>query len=492
MLEQTLPTNDTNTLKLDVPEFYPKQIEFMKSKARYTAYGGARGGGKSFAARWKVLLLALRYSGIQILLLRRTLPELRENHLIPLQKLLHTEDRNKDNHIANYKEVTKEFIFPNGSRIKLGYCDSENDVLQYQGQAYDVICMEEATHFTEFQFQTLTESNRPSGLMEEPFSPRMYFTCNPGGVGHAWIKRLFIDKDYRRSEREEDYLFIPSLVYENAWLMENDPEYVRTLENLPEDRRNAMLYGNWDIYDGQFFDEFDRNIHTLNPEPLPKVFRLYRCMDYGLDMFASYHVLILENGDIRFIHEIYEKNLIVSEACEKLKETTKSLGFKEQDVYLTLAPSDLWNTNSQTGKSTADIFYENGVVLTEVSRERVSGWLAVKELMRPYEVRDIHTGDLVKTAKLKIYNNCRNLIRCIPLLQYDDKKYNDCATEPHELTHGPDALRCFATYWTRKPSTDVLPKAIRMKWTEDMLDDYYNGDKYTKERMIELYGEINY
>ena len=138
-----------------------------------------RGGGKSFAARWKMLLLAFRYRGIQILLLRRTLPELRENHLIPMQKILHTEDKNKQNRLAEYKEVTKEFIFPNGSRIKLGYCDSENDVLQYQGQAYDVICMEEATHFTEFQFQTLTESNRPSGLMEEPFRPRMYFTCNP-------------------------------------------------------------------------------------------------------------------------------------------------------------------------------------------------------------------------------------------------------------------------------------------------------------------------
>lgn len=190
MLEQTIPdkykkgilSNDSNApneVNLTVPEFYPKQVEFMKSKSRYTAYGGARGGGKSFAARWKMILLALRYSGIQILLLRRTLPELRENHLIPLQKLLNTQKKDKSTHISEYKEVTKEFIFPNGSRIKLGYCDSENDVLQYQGQAYDVICMEEATHFTEFQYQTLTESNRPSGLMDEPFTPRMYFTCNP-------------------------------------------------------------------------------------------------------------------------------------------------------------------------------------------------------------------------------------------------------------------------------------------------------------------------
>lgn len=479
-----------NTLTLEVPGFYPKQITFMKSKSRYTAYGGARGGGKSFAARWKCLLLALRYRGIQILLLRRTLPELRENHLIPLQKILHTEDKNKNTRFAEYKEVTKEFIFPNGSRIKLGYCDSENDVLQYQGQAYDVIVMEEATHFTEFQFQTLTESNRPSGLMEEPFRPRMYFTCNPGGVGHSWVKRLFIDKDYRQSEKEEDYCFVPSLVYENAWLMENDPDYVRTLENLPEERRNAMLYGNWDVYDGQFFEEFNREIHVKEPFKLPSRFRLYRCLDYGLDMLACYHIIVDVQNKKRVIHEIYESNLIVSEACEKIKSITKSLGFSEEEVHLTLAPSDLWNTNNHTGKSTSDIFYENGVILTKVSRERVAGWLAVKELMKVREERDEHTGDKIKVSDLTIYSTCRNLIRCIPLLQYDDKKINDCATEPHEITHGPDALRCFAMYWINAPSVEVAPRLKKMEWTEDMLDDYYNGNDKVKERMVELYGRF--
>ena len=135
------------TVSLEVPSFYPKQEQFMLSKSRYTAYGGARGGGKSFAGRWKAVLLAMRYEGIQILLLRRTLAELRENHLIPLQRILRTQKKNKQERLAQYKDVTKEFIFPNGSRIVLGYCDNEKDVLQYQGQAYDVIIIEEATHF---------------------------------------------------------------------------------------------------------------------------------------------------------------------------------------------------------------------------------------------------------------------------------------------------------------------------------------------------------
>ena len=159
---------------------YPKQIEFFKSRAIRIAYGGARGGGKSWAMRIKFILLALSQDGIQMLLLRRTFPELRENHILPLQKALKG--------IATYKDSTKEFIFKNRSRIKLGYCQNESDILQYQGQAYEVIGMEEATQFTELQYIALTESNRLSGNIKN-FTPRMYFTCNPGGVGHGWVKR---------------------------------------------------------------------------------------------------------------------------------------------------------------------------------------------------------------------------------------------------------------------------------------------------------------
>jgi len=475
-------------VNLEVPDFYPKQIQFMKSKKRYTAYGGARGGGKSFGARWKGILLCMRYNGIQVLLLRRTLPELRENHLIPLQRILNTQTKNKDKQLANYRDSNKEFVFGNGSRIKLGYCDSENDVLQYQGQAYDVIIMEEATHFTEWQFQTLTESNRPSGLMDEQFSPRMYFTCNPGGVGHHWVKRLFVDRVYRNKERDEDYEFIPSLVYENEWLMENDPDYIRTLENLPEDRRNAMLYGNWDVYDGQFFEEFDREIHVIEPHKLPDKFKLYRTLDYGLDMLACYHIIVDSSGTVSVIHEIHEKNLISSEAAKLIKQRTKDLGFSEADIELTLAPGDLWNRNAETGRSAFDIFYDNGITLTEVSRDRINGWLAVKEVIKVFEERDRVTGNPIKKSRLKIFSVCRNLISNIPLLQYDDKKVNDAATSPHEITHSCDAIRYFCIYWTSKPEDEMTKKANKFQWTEDMIEDYYNGNDYIKQRMVEKYG----
>ena len=156
-------------LVIDPPN--PKQAEFLRATNRRIAYGGARGGGKSWAMRTKVILLALNYAGIQILLLRRTFPELRENHILPLQAQL--------SGVATYRELDKSFTFPNGSRIKLGYCLNDSDVLQYQGQAYDVIGLEEATQFTESQYIALTESNRLSGLVKAKFTPRMYFTCNP-------------------------------------------------------------------------------------------------------------------------------------------------------------------------------------------------------------------------------------------------------------------------------------------------------------------------
>lgn len=430
-------------LLLDRP--YPKQVEFFQAKSKYIAYGGARGGGKSWAARVKAVLLALNYSGIQILLLRRTLTELRENHVIPLQKLLVG--------IAQYRDQTKEFLFPNGSRIVMGYCAAESDVLQYQGQAYDVIFMEEATQFTEFQFQTLTESNRPSGLCAAKFSPRMYFTCNPGGVGHGWVKRLFIDRTYRNLERPEDYTLIPAQVYDNKWLMENDPDYVRSLENLPDDRKRAMLYGDWDVFEGQYFSEFRRDIHVCEPFEIPSHWKWYFTMDYGLDMAAFYTVAVDEQRRAYVVQEYCQGKdngkdpLIISDAAKKVQEMTAG---KQMTAYL--APPDLWNSRQETGKSMAQIFAENGIVLTKTSNDRIDGWMAVKEWLKP--VQDV---DGTTTAALRIFSNCATLIKHIPMLQYDESRPSDVSDRPHDITHSPDALRGFCIYWTRAASPIAAP-----------------------------------
>jgi phage terminase large subunit len=172
---------------MTIPQPNPKQVEFFLARARFVAYGGARGGGKSWAVRQKAKLLCLYYGGIRVLILRRTFPELRENHILPMRSEL--------NGWAAWRETDKAFSFPNGSRIVFGYCAGEQDVDQYQGQEYDVIFLDEATHFTEYQFSALTACLRGANA----FPKRMYLTCNPGGVGHMWVKRLFVDRAWGRT-----------------------------------------------------------------------------------------------------------------------------------------------------------------------------------------------------------------------------------------------------------------------------------------------------
>ena len=402
---------------------YPKQVRFFDSTKRYIAYGGARGGGKSWAARTKAYLLALNYDGIQILILRRTLKELRENHVLPLIKQLKG--------IADYNAEAKEFNFPNGSRILLGYCSAESDVLQYQGQAYDVIFLEEATHFTEFQFNTLTESNRSSGSMTKRFAPRMYFTCNPGGVGHTWVKRLFIDKEYRNKENGDNYDFIPSTVYDNEFIMTNNPEYVENLENLPEMRKRAMLYGDWDAFEGQYFPEWNRSTHVVKPYTIPENWNRFISLDYGMDTTAAYWWAVDTQGFCTIYRELHEPNLIISQAAQRIKELS------HEKVDYVVASPDLWNKRQETGESGAQIMRANGIDnLTKANDSRIPGWRTMREYLNP--IPDEFGG---KTPRLKIFETCIMACKNIPLLQYDDKRLEDASDTPHEITHACESIR---------------------------------------------------
>lgn len=427
-------------MELKFSEPYPPQKEFLKATEKFIAYGGARGGGKSWAARIKAVLLCLYNPGIQVLMMRRTLAELKENQIVPLRVLLRCDIKGRQ--IAKYKEKDKNIIFPNGSRIVLGYCTSEADVLQYQGQSYDVIFMEEATQFTEFQFQAFTECNRSSGLCRKKFYPRMYFTCNPGGVGHQWVKRLFIDRNYKKTEYPEDYKFIQATVYDNKFIMENSPDYVRNLENLPEDRRKAMLLGDWDVFTGQYFGEFSHDIHTMDYFEIPSDWKRYISIDYGLDMLCALWIALDYEGHAYVYKELYQPNTIISEAASLIKHYSNG-----ESINMRFAPPDMWNRRQETGKSAAEIFMENGLYFYKSDNNRVQGWYGLKEWLKPYIGKD---GKL--TARLKIFKNCKNLIRCLPLLQYDDTNPNDVASEPHELTHAPDALRGFVCGRTAPPT----------------------------------------
>ena len=440
-------------MRVIIPKPNPKQAEFFRSRTKYTGYGGARGGGKSWAVRQKAKMLALKYAGIRILILRRTYPDLQDNHIRPMVS--------DCKGFASYTDKSKTMLFVNGSTVKFGYFASQNDELQYQGQEYDIIFIDEATQFAESVFTTLKACLR--GVNE--FPKRIYLTCNPGGIGHLWVKRLFIDRDFRNGEDPSDYTFIQAKVHDNAALMESDPGYIKMLESQPPGRREAWLEGRWDVYEGQYFRDWNPDIHVCAPFPIPSHWRIYRSIDYGLDMLACLWTALSDSGEAYVIRELHKSDLIVSQAAEEICDFTDAMRDENGDpikIYDTLAPPDLWARTKDSGKMTAEIFRDCGVPLVPAANNRVFGWQSVAEYLKP--IRDVDGGT---TSRIHIFDNCRNLIRNLPQLQYDPRNPDDCSTEPHEITHICDALRYFCVTHTVSPSP-VDGRSEERK----MLDDY--------------------
>jgi phage terminase large subunit len=440
---------------LVLPSLYPKQEEFCTAEASYIGYGGARGGGKSHVVRIKAILLAEYYPGIQILLLRRTYPELYNNHVIPFLKLLNCKAKNPEDRFAEYKVSDKEILFANGSRIKLGYCASPLEVFQYQGQSYEAIFFDEATLFEKEIFDFIKSSNRLSGVCKKAIKPRMYFTANPGGVGHIWFKKLFIDKTEKESA---DSVFIQSLVYDNEFLMENNPEYVERLEELPDKLKQAFLYGSWNCFDGQYFAEFSEKDHVIDPIPIRSNWKIYRARDYGFDMLACYWIAVDEYENAYVFNELYQSGLIATIAGQKINEINNGM-----PIWKDLVPPDLFAKNNTDNKSPVDYWAELGQNLTKASNDRVNGWTAVREWLKIVETED-YDGVVRPHAKLRIFRNCVNLIRTLPQLFFSSKNPNDCATEPHEITHAPDALRYFCASWTF--ASQPTPQQSNTNWID--------------------------
>lgn len=410
--KQKLPT-------VDFGELNPKQKQFCQARSRYVGYGGARGGGKSHVLRIKALGGALTYPDIRILIVRREYPELEQGIIIPMRKMIPAE-------LATYNGGMHMFTFYNGAIIKFGHYGSGDDV-EYQGQEYDWIFIDEATQFTEEQFRTLGACLR--GATKIP--RRMYLTCNPGGIGHAWVKRLFIDREYQDGEKEKDYTFIHATVDDNPQLLEASPEYKQMLDLLPEDVRRAWRYGDWDALAGTFFPEFRKETHVIEPfARIPGEWKKYRAFDYGLDMFACLWIAVDFEGRCYVYREVQQSGLIVSEAAALILSLTPP----EERIEFTIAPPDMWNRQKDSGKNMAELFAQNGVGLLRASNNRVQGWAAEKEILKPLRGEKDRPGLLVTS-------DCRALIRNIMLIQHDEKNPSDCATEPHNITHINDALR---------------------------------------------------
>lgn len=394
----------------------PKQKLFFASKARYTAYGGARGGGKSWALRRKLVALCLRYPGIRCLLVRRSYAELKANHVAPLLR--------EYAGLITYRETDKQLELPNGSSIALGYCASNRDVLRYQGQEYDVIAIDEATQLNEYQFSVLKACLRGVGDVPR----RMYLTCNPGGIGHAWVKRLFVDREFHPDENPADYRFISAQVYDNPILTAADPDYVRQLESLPEKLRNAWLLGRWDVFEGQFLPEFRPEIHVVEARAIPRDLRCFAALDYGFDMLAVLLLGVDRKGQVWVTDEVCRSGLVLSDAAQAVATLCRTRPIE----YLVASP-DLWNRRQDTGRSGFEIMQAvRGVPpMQPADNRRIPGWRVLREYLCGGE----------NGSRLRICRNCRVLCDSLPALLCDPTRPEDASDEPHAMTHAPEALR---------------------------------------------------
>ncbi len=404
----------------------PRQREFFQSRALYTAYGGAKGGGKTWAVRTKAVGGALTNPGLRVLIMRRTYPELEENHVRPVLAMV-------PEGVAKYNGTSHIMTFFNGSTIRFGHWSGELSEREYQGQEFDWIFIDEATQFTERAFNYLGGCLR--GVSDCP--KRMYLTCNPGGVGHRWVKRLFIDRDFRtnpdnpeENENPEDYLFIPATVEDNTFLLEHSPGYLRMLASMPENLRAGYRYGDWNAVSGCYFPEFRRDTHVIPAFHIPERWTKYRAIDYGLDMLACVWAAVDPEGRAYIYREYCMEGLIVSSAARAILERT----LPGEDVLITFAPPDLWSRQKDTGMTIAELFNENGVPLERTDNSRVQGHMMIKELLSARE--DGRPG-------LLIFDRCGHLIEDLRDIQADGKNPDDCAREPHEVTHSVDALRYF-------------------------------------------------
>ena len=395
-------------------------MQFYNSRALYTAYGGAKGGGKTHAIRTKAVMGALRYPGLRILIVRRTYSELLQNHIDPLRLLLPSV-------LVKYSSTDRIMRFANGSTIRFGHFQAATAERAYQGLEYDWIFVDEATQLTEREFRYLGGCLR--GVSDAP--RRFYITCNPGGTGHAWVKRLFVDRRFREGERSEDYAFIFACVEDNEFLLRSSPAYIQMLESLPESLRDAYRYGKWEALSGTYFTEFEDSRHIEAPFRIPTSWPRYRAFDYGLDMLACVWVAQGPDDVLHVYRELRASNLVVREAAEAIVGAT----LPTEDVLATFAPPDMWSRQKDTGASMAELFGRYGVPVLKASNARVQGHLQIKELLR---------GDGV-TPSIRFFKGCEGLIADMKAIEADPQNPGDCAKNPHDVTHAVDALRYFAT-----------------------------------------------
>ena len=420
------------------------------------------------------------------MIVRKSYPELIANHVKPLKEMLRCGSKDA---VAKYNSSEKEMRFLNGSTILFRYCDTEKDVDRYQGTEVDVLFLDEATQLSEDQIKKISACVRGTNN----FPKRIYYTCNPGGKSHGYIKRLFIDNVYEDGEHPEDYSFIQSLVTDNKALMESNPDYIRQLESLPPKLREAWLNGRWDVFFGAFFEEFrttpdpqkchDAGItveealqerrwtHVIEPFEPPKEWKIYRSYDFGYGKpFSICWYAVDYDGCAYMIDELYGCTGTPNEGVkwspkeqfDRVVEIEKTHPWLKGKRIQGVADPSIWDASR--GISVAEEADKHQLWFEKGDNERIAGWMQIHERLK---------FDKDGYAMLYIFTNCKHAIRTIPLMMYDEHKPEDLDTDLED--HICDSLRYFCMM---RPIAPREVEEVKLPMHDPL--DQYGSNKYNK------------
>ena len=405
--------------------FHPNegpQTEFLAAGEKDVLYGGAAGGGKSFA----MIVDPLRYchkKAHRALILRRSMPELRE--MIDKSRELYPQAFPG----AKFREVEKLWNFPSGAKVEFGFLERDADVYRYQGQAYSWIGFDEITHLpTEFSWNYLASRLRTT---DPEIQTYLRCTANPGGVGATWVKRRYIEpSESNTSFTGTDGLtrkFIPAKLADNPYLA-NDGVYEQMLKSLPPIQRRQLLEGNWEVAEGAAFVEFDPNVHVITPFEIPISWERVKGIDYGYasESCCLWGTIDMNDGTLIIYRELYKKGLTGEELGAIIGDMELVDPFSVPGVLDTAA----WAKTGTTGPTVGEALVRAGHKLRRADKNRIQGKIQIHEFLKVKE-----NG----RPKLQIFNTCPNLIRelqSIPL-----SKTNPEDVDTHASDHAYDALR---------------------------------------------------
>jgi hypothetical protein len=405
------------------------QTQFLAASEREVFYGGARGGGKSYA----MLVDPLRYctkASHRALLVRRTMPELRD--LIQKSQLLYS----KAYPGAKWREQEKEWRFPSGAKIEFGYAENMTDALRYQGQSYTWIGIDELPQYPSPDIYNFLRSSLRSVDKDIPVYLRA--TGNPGNVGSQWVREMFVDPaepntafnigiDTPNGKKYITRRFIPAKLQDNPYLMQTDDYYVM-LASLPEAQRKQFLDGDWDAYENSAFPEFDKRIHVVEPFEIPRGWYKFRAADWGYSSPACVLWFAVDyNNNLWLYRELYTKKVTADHFARQVVSMEHG-----EHVHYGVLDASTWARRGDVGPSIAETMIQNGCKWRPSDRSAKSRINGKLEIHKRLKVNDDEPG-------IRVFTNCRNLIRTIGSLPIDDKNPEDVDTTAED--HAYDALR---------------------------------------------------